>query len=341
MRHARLAWFVPLLLGTCDPCTVSAPAAPTTSSAKYPIPPQTARTLFAKAPLVVLAKVAAVERVEAHAPPFYSGGDSERVTLAVERAFKGTPPARLDVRCDRWVICPADAHYEADGEVIAFLTPAKIRPGIDASFFDTDMRSWGVRTVREGDREAWIAALDGLAALAQSKPEERRARELEWLVATSEQPPTRWDAAYELARECSPDAYFDHDEDEPQDARRLLQPAWRELSGAQRRRLKSALLAAATFGPGERCLERCFRQDDDGAIARWLFDRLETIANAPQEKERVRELSHLARRYLGRAAHPEAKGLAAALQAAYDLPLDAHRATALRAAFERLPPPPR
>lgn len=350
-----LAILLQLLISAAEPAAagVSAPAPAAPLTAAYPIPPQTVRTLFAEASLVVLAKVTAVEFVSLDEHTLGFGGHGELATLSVERVFKGEVPESLRVFCNWSVICPPDARYRLDSEVIAFLRPAE-----HFAHHRTVRCSWGVRCVGDDTREAWIATLDGLVALSKVKPEERRALEIEWIVVASEQAGPRWDGAYELARVSSPDPYFDDDldnagdddfddtddtddEESPRDRAQRVQPAWRELTAEQRARLKLALLAATDFGPGERCLMGCFHEDGDPALARWLFDRLEALAKAPRSKKARRELTPLLSHYLERAALAEAATIATEFTAAYDSrEPHATRVRELRAVLNRLRPPP-
>lgn len=329
---------------------------------RYPIAPHPARTLFAEASLVVLAKVESI--VEVVREGRTTG--VERVTLTVERAFKGVAPKPVVVSCDRWVTCPAEARFSGNTTVVAFLDPQPLE-----RVYSTVARSWGVRTVLEGERDDWIAALEGLATLASATPEQRRAQELGWIVATAERAATRWEGAYELAQVSSPDPYFDLDDAESGDAefggvelkdeaavrKSALQPAWRELSLPQRARLKTALLGATAFGPGERCLERCFNERGNPALLRWLFERIEVLARErPEEgppgddrervaKKRFAELTLLLRRYVARSTTPRAGELAAAVINAYSRAVTPFPSTvereALHAAVEQLRPPPR
>lgn len=254
------------------------------SPAAYPIPPVPLRALVDEAALIVVAKVASVDR----------DGGYAWAHLDIERCLKGEPPAEVIVESFEAVICPQPARYEADTTVLAFLEPFRGPP-----LYTTCSLSYGVKKLEPEALALFSSRVEELVAL---RAEQRRletvaptptaeaallhARELEWIVRCAIEPATRWDGAYEFCRE-----WPDYESD-PVDE---CTPLAAELRPEQRTRLRDALVAAPTLGAGERCLESLLASDRDPRVFEWLADRCRE-ATTPKSGATRRMIRHLLQR---------------------------------------------
>lgn len=230
----------------------------------YPIPPVPLRRLVAEAEFIVKAQVrkaedrekAAVEGETPYCPMF--------VALDIEQILKGRLGlGTIVVPNELGMICPAPARYEVGTRVLAFLYRT------ERGDFRTHALSYGAKTLDPAGLAVYLKRIEEQFAIERI-PEGpgRLAAQVEWLVTCAEHSATRWEGAYEFTTEV-----------EPERRRHYGVPTRfaRELSDAQRERLRAAYLSAEAFDQGTRLLERFFRNDEDPRFLEWQVKRLRAV----------------------------------------------------------------
>jgi len=195
-----------------------------------------------------------------------AGVAPERVILEVDQILKGDPGTRAIEQLNSKMVCPAPAEYLVGTRVLAFLDRNKKSTG-----FKTHALSYGSKTLDEDGLKIYIQRVTEQLAILSMPLNERRANQIEWLVKCAEHPTTCWEGAYELA----PAGDFMSEFDEQRGSANAFASG---LSEEQRARLYNALLAATSFGPGERCLDELFNQDEDPRLLAWLVSQLRANA---------------------------------------------------------------
>jgi hypothetical protein len=160
----------------------------------YPIPPVNLWKLAEQADLIVVARVASVER----RPSIESNEDhfgTDTAHLRVAETWKGDGGTDVDVAFGSGVICPAPAHYEAGATVLAFLARPDEKTALTKDAPDVRWRtvslSYGSLYPRDEDlpilRDLVVEAL----ALQSRGPVPEAARRA-WHVRAATHRATRW-----------------------------------------------------------------------------------------------------------------------------------------------------
>lgn len=232
----------------------------------YPIPPEPLRVLIAKADFIVTAQVREADARESAAAAT-NGADlfgTVYVALDVEKTLKGKlPVGTIVVPNEVGMACPAPARYEVGTRVLAFLDR------IQGGGFTTHALSYGAKTLDEASLAVYLERIEEQLAI-ERMPEspERLAAQVEWLMRCAEHPATRWEGAYEFMFAIRPEGR--------RSSGQLARFA-RELSSAQRERLRAAYLGAESYDLGLSCLERYFRNDEDPRFLEWQVKRLRAV----------------------------------------------------------------
>jgi hypothetical protein len=251
------------------------PAAGSLAVPSYPITPRPLRMLVSEAEFIVTARVVAAgedakppdrafpetdEPVLSATTP--NGPPPDVVLLEVDELLKGDPGTRTIRQLNYRTICPAPARYEVGTRVLAFLDRSK-----KSGDFMTHALSYGAKTLSDDDLALYGKRVkEELAILELPDYQKRLFAQVEWLVTCAEQAATRWEGAYELAREGDFMSEYQRGEEQIDFGR--------YLTAEQKERLRAAFLASKTFDSGEQCLEELFRDDRDPKLTAWLVARL-------------------------------------------------------------------
>jgi hypothetical protein len=248
-------------------------AAPRVAAA-YPITPHPLRKLVQGADAIVVAKVAAVEKIERKKDDW----SSAVAVLAVEEILAANAAAKeagvevgreLRISYPATLVCPAPPEYVAGTTALVFLARDEKRGTLT-----TFALSYGAKEVSDPEtRAAYVARVREMLEIeAEADPAAKRRRTVEWLVRCAEDPRTRWDGAYELARDGDFMSSYDP----------TPKPAFaRELDPAQRERLVLAVVNATDLDDqGALCLVDLATRLGEKRIVPRLRAELERLAAA-------------------------------------------------------------
>jgi hypothetical protein len=259
-------------------------ASPATPSRVYPTEPRTLRRLIAEAPYIVKATVIA--------PDSPSPGRSfktnnprrivlEDVVLVIEEVVKGKLDEKeIPISTNFNVTCPAQPRYALGTHVLAFLDWTKERG------YSNHALTYGAKELDDASMKTYLERVkEEFAILAINNESARRKAQVEWLVKCCENSATRWEGAFDLAPRGDPmSSYFesstpgstdgDGDVRSSETRCKLDEGFSRELSDAQRKRLRDAWYSSKQFRVGEMCLDELFLPERDPKALEWLVARL-------------------------------------------------------------------
>lgn len=276
-----------------------------TATPAYPIPPRPLRLLIQESEFIVTARVVAADRrtseLELDARRRQSGAGGVML-LEIDGFVKGDPGRTTIAQVNYGWICPAPARYVAGTRVLAFLDREA-----DGEGFTTHALSYGAKTLDDAGMALYLERIrEQLAIERLPEGEPKLATQVEWLVKCAEDPLTRWEGAYELARAGDFMSFYEH--------RSSRSPDFAgQLSYAQRERLREAFLQARSFESGEQCLEVLFHDDPDPRLQAWLVAELREH-HQEVEKNGYGVSAVLVERIARRDGRPEVRELATAFR---------------------------
>lgn len=264
----------------------------------YPIPAEPLRVLIAEAEFIVTAQVRETDPRESAAAATTRADlfGTVYVALDVEKTLKGKlPVGTIVVPNELGMICPEPARYEVGTRVLAFLDRTE-RGG-----FTTHALSYGAKTLDDAGLAVYLERIEEQFAI-ERMPEgpERLAAQVEWLVRCAEHPATRWEGAYEVSTGFK-----------ARRSREQPTPFARELSSAQRERLRAAYLGAELYDLGLGCLERYFFNDEDPRFLEWQVKRLRVVQLDAEQSGGYGEAGSLVAGIGYRDGRPEVRQMAA------------------------------
>ena len=326
-----MKWWAPLLIVISSSAWIAWSAAPPRA---YPIEPRPLRRLVEEAQFIVAGKVIAPDS-PSHGRSITTKNPRrvvlEDVLLVIEDVAKGKlDEEEIPISSNFNVICPAPARYVLGTHVLAFLDRTK------EGGYSTHALTYGAKELDEAAMKTYLVRVkEQLAILAIEDESARRQAQVEWLVKCCEDAATRWEGAFDLAPRGDPMAGDFEDRITVLDdgsafsmpeARHPLDAGFaRELSKAQRERLRDAWYSSKRFGRGEMCLDELFLPERDAKALEWLVARLrERLKLQVGEKEDDDGAAYLLDRIVRRDARPAVATLAREYDRTFGFaPLDA------------------
>ncbi|MBI3271507.1 MAG: hypothetical protein HYZ53_21130 [Planctomycetes bacterium] len=159
-------------------------------------PPIPLRQLVAASDLIVVAEVRAVERLKSDEPS--ADWFSHAALLVVRGCLKGSAAEGSELRIpfERTSVCPPPPDFNKGTRGIAFLFR---EPG-GAWYWAGGRFAWKTMD-NERRLQVYSKRIREACDIAGiSDPVERRKKTVDWLIDCAEEPATRWEGAYELAR---------------------------------------------------------------------------------------------------------------------------------------------
>ena len=233
----------------------------------YPIPPQPLRKLCQESDLIIVATVVSVTTTTDR-----EGFGIAKAVLYPTTVLKGSlGQGAVEVLYSPDIICPAPPHYAEGEQVLAFLYSSKEEAG-----YYTAGLSWGAKNLPWPAIQSYADRVRELLEIERLDPTLQQAQLLEWLVRCTENPATRWEGAYELARDPQ---FLHYDEKIPPPNFASM------LSAEQKNRLANALYGSLEIGPGEMSLIDLLERWENPYLMGFIFNHLKAIKDDPSSYE--------------------------------------------------------
>jgi hypothetical protein len=271
------------------------------------------RQLFAESDLVIAARVGPSAVLDRGSEP--AGKPADVATeLQIELVLKGDVPGRkVDYRHAEYLAgSEPQGGLPQGNRVLAFLKASRETPSFESAGYVS-----GVRVLGDAEFAAYVERVDALARLqrkAERRGEQDPAELMEWLVATTEDPYTRGEAAFEVRTTVEALAQFAEKEgttplvaaadlqalvdrfrgeggklsEEPRPA--VLGAA---LTENQKKRLTRALSATKSLKRADLDLFSIVRTLDEEAATAWLVQQLRTAKPDVEDEGEVWPLLNL------------------------------------------------
>ncbi len=228
----------------------------------YPISPNALRKLVSNSQVIVVARV---EAIDVGRSEVVEEGDSiefinelSQAHLVVLDVIKGNPESELTVEFDKFVTCPAPAHYKEGTTVIAFLD----KKTLDNTYV-THARNYGSKTLDEDELNIYVQRIKEIQQILQIEDKKEQGQEtIEWLVKCAENKVTRFEGLYDLNPESEFMSYFDKN-------KHAFTQKYK-LSKEQKQRLRNALFSIEKLEYGDFGLIDLVKEDNGIELINFL-----------------------------------------------------------------------
>jgi hypothetical protein len=261
------------------------------------VPVNPLRELYHKSERIVVARVGKSFTVD-------TDGESSliKTKLRVTSTLKGSGREQT-VDVYHWVY-GGDETFTGGASLLVFLKRRQDEHGAVRAGYEVIDARRGVKKLSEADLQIYLRRIDDLAAI-MSKEKPEPAEIVEWLVRCAEEPATRWEGVYELARSAA--SLSEDSEETTEDAESAVEeeeapveeaeseaveesdeagqasepPLAALLTATQKERLNRTLFNIKTITEDDRNLIELVQHWDDGRLVPFLLAQLKQMEESP------------------------------------------------------------